>query len=99
MIRSANSARLAIATMNGELFRSTDATAAPARSVATLIATWVIVVLPSPIRNAHRQCARVRGRRLPNSGSTSVRTSPPSSARSVAIMIGVVESSANAVTG
>ncbi len=96
---SANRSRLAIATMNGELFSSTEATAAPARSVATLIATCVTVVLPKPIRNAHRQWWRLRGRRLPNSGRTSVSRSPPRRARRAAIVTGVVESRANAVTG
>ena len=59
------------ATKNGEELSSTAATAAPARSVPTLMPTCVSVVLPNPIANAQPHSRRVRGRRLRISGSIS----------------------------
>ena len=49
VIDSLSANRAIRATKNGEEFSSTDATAAPARSVPTLMPTWVSVVLPKPI--------------------------------------------------
>jgi hypothetical protein len=50
--------------------------------------TCVSVVLPTPIASAHSHNRRVRGSRLPISGSIAVNATPPTSARNVAIMIG-----------
>ncbi len=99
VIGSRSVKRAISATKNGEELSSTDATAAPARAVPTLIPTWVSVVLPNPIANAHAHSLRVRGNRLRSSGSAMVRIRPPTSARSVAIMIGEVCFSAESVTG
>ncbi len=90
VIPSASTNRASTATKNGAEFASTAATAAPARSVPTLIPTCVSVVLPSPIANAHSHSRRVRGRRLPISGNIAVSSAPPTSARTAAIMIGDV---------
>ena len=99
VIGSASANRAITATKNGEEFSNTAATAAPARSVPTLIPTCVSVVLPSPIPNAHSHSLRVLGRRLPNSGSIAVSNRPPTTALSVAIMIGEVWCKAESVTG
>ena len=90
VIASPSTNRAIRATKNGEEFSSTAATAAPARSVPTLIPTCVSVVLPKPIANAQSHRRRVRGRRLRISGNITVNSAPPPSARSVAIMIGEV---------
>ena len=78
------------ATKNGAELANTAATAAPARSVPTLMPTCVNVVLQKPMPRAHSHNRRVRGSRLPISGSIAVSAAPPTSARSVAIMIGDV---------
>ena len=90
VIASPSANRAIRATKNGEEFSRTEATAAPARSVPTLMPTCVSVVLPKPIANAQSHRRRVRGRRLRISGSITVSSAPPTSARSVAIMIGEV---------
>ena len=99
LIRSASTTRPRTATKNGEELRSTDATAGPARLVPSLMPSSVRVVLPNPISAAITHSRRVRGRRLPSSGSASVRRIPPPIARTAAIVIGVVWCSAAPVTG
>jgi len=90
VIGSDSANRAMTATKNGAELARTAATAPPARSVPTLIPTCVSVVLPSPIANAQSHSRRVLGRRLPIKGSIAVSSTPPTSARSVAIMIGDV---------
>jgi hypothetical protein len=85
VIDSLSAKRAIRATKKGAEFSSTDATAAPARSVPTLIA------------QIHSR--RVRGRRLLMNGKRMVSRAPPASARRVAIMIGEVWFSAESVTG
>ena len=88
--RSSSSTRANTAAKKGALFRSTEATAAPARRVPSAMATSVSVMFPAPIASAHAHPARVDGSRAPASRSTGSITSPPASARVVAISAGVV---------
>jgi len=99
VIDSLSAKRAISATKKGAEFSSTDATAAPARWVPTLIPICVSVVFPKPIQNAQIHSRRVRGRRLPMNGKRMVSSAPPASARRVAIMIGEVWFSAESVTG
>ena len=99
VIGSPSPKRAINATKKGDEFNNTAATAAPARAVPTLIPTCVSVVLPNPIAAAPPHSRRVRGRRLPINGKIAVSSAPPTSARSVAIVIGDVYRKAESVTG
>jgi hypothetical protein len=72
VIVSASAKRAMIATKNGAELASTAATAAPARSVPTLIPTCVKVVFPNPMASAHSHDRRDRGSRLPIKGNIAV---------------------------
>ena len=96
---SPRNTRASTAAKNGALFRSTEATAAPASRVPSAIPASVTVTFPKPIRSAQPQPTQVDGSRAPTMRSTGSITSPPTRARQTEITAGLVRPSAAPVTG